>query len=96
MKLSIFSSLYQAKEVLYFYTHFLSKNFLFTCPAEWRCVPLRLKRPSAAENSAVPGRSQEPVWAPQRNNGRFEAVKLPVSAGLPPGGRAAALTPLYI
>ena len=41
-----------------------------------------------------------PFWtlvqseAPQRNNGRFEAVSLPVSAGLPPGGPAATLTPL--
>ena len=38
--------------------------------------------------------SQEPVRAPQRNNGRLEVVRLSISAGLPPGGRAAALTPL--
>ena len=27
--------------------------------------------------------------APKSNNGRLEAVRLPTSAGLPPGGRAA-------
>ena len=31
--------------------------------------------------------------APKRNNDRFEAVRLPVSAGRLPGGRAALLTP---
>ena len=31
--------------------------------------------------------------APKRNNGRLEAVRLPVSTGLPPGGWAALLTP---
>ena len=41
----------------------------------------------------VSGRSWEPVWAPQMSNSRLEAVRLPVSAGLPPGERAATLTP---
>ena len=42
---------------------------------------------------------QSPFWtlvqskALKRNNGRLEAVRLPVLAGLPPGGRAALLTP---
>ena len=38
--------------------------------------------------------SQEPIQALQRNNGRLEAIRLPVSARLPSGGRAATLTPL--
>ena len=29
----------------------------------------------------------------KRNNGRLETVRLPISAGLPPGGRTALLTP---
>ena len=39
-----------------------------------------------------------PFWtlvqseAPKKNNGRLEVVRLPISAGLPPGGRAALLT----
>ena len=32
--------------------------------------------------------------APKRNNGRLAVVRLPISAGLPPGGRAATLTHL--
>ena len=44
---------------------------------------------------------RSPFWtlvqseAPKRNNGRFEAVRLPVSAGLTPGRRAATSTPLF-
>ena len=44
---------------------------------------------------------RSPFWtliqseAPKRNNGRLEALRLPVLAELPPGGRAATLTPLY-
>ena len=30
----------------------------------------------------------------ERNNGKLEAVRLPISAGLPPGGRAVIFTPL--
>ena len=59
MELIIFASLNQTKEVLYFYTHFLKKNFLFMCPAEVMLPSLHINKTSAARNLEVPGRSQE-------------------------------------
>ena len=61
MELIIVANLHQAKEVLYFYTHFLQKNFLFTCPAEVVLRSLHINKTSAAKNSEVPGHSQEPL-----------------------------------
>ena len=48
---------------------------------------LYIKKASAAKKEEVLGGFQ-------RNTGRLEAVRLPISAGLPPGGQAVALTPL--
>ena len=73
MELIIFPSLYQAKEVLYFYTHFFIEELSIYVPGGVVLRSLYIKKASAAKKLEVSGRSQEPVWAPQRNNGRLEA-----------------------
>ena len=53
MELIIFASLNQNKEVLYFYTHLLLKNFLFTCWAECHCIPFILRSPRTLSGAAL-------------------------------------------
>ena len=61
MELIIFASLYQAKEVLYFSTHFFIEESSIYVPSTVTLHSLYIKKASAVKNLEVSQRSQEPL-----------------------------------
>ena len=62
MELIIFASLYQTKEVPYFYTHFFFiEELSIYMPGRVALRSIYIKKASAAKNLEVSQRSQEPL-----------------------------------